>query len=228
MKSKKKKKTRTKERLPPATDSAFIPPLLTLLPQVVLHFCLPIPSNPLSRLPLGRSRLSTSPIHAIPIEKTLFHGLAHEGLLLDALVEQLVERGGAEARKGEVHVGLFLAPLALKGVHGEQLGLGGGALVGEAGLELGEARGEVDVGGEGGKEVLVGGLEGRVDGGGGVCEAVEEGGVGEDIGEVLDTVCFERGGSAGCLWCSFLWSWLREGNSRFILKHLRKPLVSRI
>lgn len=73
-------------------------------------------------------------------------------------------------------------------MHGEELGLGGGALVGEAGLELGEARGEVDVGGEGGEEVLVGGLEGRVDGGGGVGEAVEEGGVGEDVGEVLDAV----------------------------------------
>lgn len=170
-------------KLPPTTDSTFIPPLFTLLPQVILHLCLSIPSNPLSRFPLRSGRLST-----VPIQKTLLHGLADKGLLLDALVEQLVERGRAEAREGEVHVGLLLAPLALEGVHGEKLGLGGGALVGEAGLELGEARGEVDVGGEGGEEVLVGGLEGGVDGGGGVCEAVEEGGVGEDVGEVLDAV----------------------------------------
>lgn len=78
--------------------------------------------------------------------------------------------------------------------------------MGEAGLEVGEARGEVHVGGEGGEEVLVGGLEGGVDGGGGVCEAVEEGGIGEDVGEVLDAVCFKER-LVGCLWCR----WHGEG-----------------
>lgn len=34
----------------------------------------------------------------------------------------------------------------------------------------------------------MGGLEGGVDGGGRVCEAIEEGGVGEDVDEVLDAV----------------------------------------
>lgn len=62
--------------------------------------------------------------------------------------------------------------------------------MGEAGFELGQARGEVDVGGERGEEILVGGLEGGVDGGGGVCEAVEEGWAREDVGEVLDAVVF--------------------------------------
>lgn len=118
--------------------------------------------------------------------------MAHGALFLHALREQLVERGGAEAREGRVHVRLLLAPLALEGVHGEELGLGGGALAGEAALGLEEAGREVDVGGECRGEGRVGGAEGGVDGLRGVSEGVEEGWAGEDAGDVLFSVLFGR------------------------------------
>lgn len=69
---------------------------------------------------------------------------------------------------------------------GEELGLRGRALVGEAGFLVEEGGGEVGVGGEGCGEVGVGGGEGGVDGEGGVSEGGEKGGGGEDCGEVLD------------------------------------------
>lgn len=167
--------------LPPTTHTALIPTLLSLLFQIKLRLRLPIPPYPLRGLPLRR----LPAINPLAIQKALLHGLADEPLLLDALAEELVERGGAEAGEGVVHVDLLLAPLALEGVHGEELSLGGGALVGEAGFLVGQAGCEVCVGGEGGGEGLVGGEEGGVDGGGGVCEGVEEGWACEDVGDVL-------------------------------------------
>lgn len=84
-----------------------------------------------------------------------------------------------------VQLPLLGAPLAVERMRREQLGLGRGALPGEAGLEVGEVGGQVDVGGQGGLEGGVGGGEGGVDGFGAVGEGVEEGGGGEDGGEVL-------------------------------------------
>lgn len=154
--------------LSPSPNPPLIPPLLPLLPQIIQYFRLPIPLHPLRGLPLCDD--------LVPLQEALLHRLTYLRLLLQALAQLLVERRGGKGRNRVVHVGLLLAPLALEGVRGEELGLGGGALVGEAGFLFEEGGGEVGVGGEGVGEVGVGGGEGGVDGGRGVGEGGEEAG----------------------------------------------------
>lgn len=107
-----------------------------------------------------------------------------------------------------VHVRLLLAPLALERVRAQQLGLRGGALAGQAGLEVGGVRGQVDVLGEGGLQRGVRGLQGRVGGLRRVREGVEEPGAGQDGGDVVLALVLEElreplvagVGDAGGLW----------------------------
>lgn len=126
-------------RLSPSPNPPLIPPLFPLLPQIIQHLRLPIPLHPLRRL-LFRDNIIT-------LQKALLHGLTHLRLLLESLTQLLVERSGGKGRNGVVLVGLLLAPLALEGVRGQELGLRGGALVGEAGFLVEEGGGEVGVGG---------------------------------------------------------------------------------
>lgn len=111
--------------------------------------------------------------------------MAHGRLLLHALAHPLVQARGRKRREGVVHVALLLAPLAVQGVRREELGLRGGALAREAGLEVGQVGGQLNVLVEGRLKRGVGCGEGRVYRRGGVGEGAEEGWVGEDVGDVL-------------------------------------------
>lgn len=61
-----------------------------------------------------------------------------------------------------VHFALLLPPLPVESVRRDEMGLRCGALAGEVGLEVGEVRGQVDIGGEGSLEGAVGGGDGGV------------------------------------------------------------------
>lgn len=89
-----------------------------------------------------------------------------------------------------VHVGLFLAPLSLEGVGGEELGLRAGALVREARGRAGNVRGQLHVLLKGGEELRVGGGYALV---GAEREGVEEGGIREDVGQILGSSACQHG-----------------------------------
>lgn len=169
----------------PTPYSTFIPPLFSLLPEVVKPPGLPVPLDPVRHLPLRGELAALAPVAPVALEEALLERVAVGGLLADGLPEALVQAGGGKGREGVVHVRLAGAPLALEGVGREQLGLGGGALVREAGLVVGKAGGQVGVFGQRGAEGVVRGRQGGVGGAGGVGQGLEEGGRGEDVGYVL-------------------------------------------
>ena len=70
------------------------------------------------------------------LEKAFLEGVADSLLFHQALTQVLVQTGRGEGGQRVVHLGLFGPPLALKSVGGQQLGLGGRALVSEVCLEI--------------------------------------------------------------------------------------------
>jgi len=227
---------------PPASHAALIPPLLPLLPQIKLDPRLPIPAHPIRHLALRRRAPSrsittttrththTSAIRAASaaFEEALLHGEAHVALLLHALRETLVQARGGKGCERVVHVGLALAPLALERVRGQQLGLGGGALAREVRREHLQVGREAGVLREGEGEVGVGGGERGVCRRGGVGEATQELGRGEQRGEVLGSVVVvQRGQRSPSLKTRENWA-RRGGSSRLVLQHARQPPIPRV
>lgn len=172
---------------PPPANPPLVPPLFPLPPQIVPLLGLPVPPDPVQHLPLVAAGAG-----AVPVEKALLERDADLALLDDAGAQLLVQARGGEAAQRVVDVlgGLLGAPLALEGVRRQQQGLGAGARVGEAALERDEVRGEVDVLGERRRQGGGRGRQARGRGRGGVREGGQEGRGGEDLGEVLFSVCF--------------------------------------
>lgn len=123
----------------PAPYPPLIPPLLPLPPHPNNPPSLPIPLQKIPHLPLPRP--------ALPLQETLFQGLAHSLLLRDTHRQSLMQRAVAKGLEGVVERGLLLPPLALEGVAVQEGGLRAGAEVRERGAEGEELVREGGVGG---------------------------------------------------------------------------------
>lgn len=98
-------------KLPPPTHPTLVPPLLSLLPEIIESPGFPVPPNPVSRIPVRGSRVA-----AITFEEALFKSLAYHPLLLYAVAKPLVKRGRREGFQRAVKHRLFLAPLPFQGM----------------------------------------------------------------------------------------------------------------